>query len=137
MPEQRYRLDELQIAIIGHIAENPGLNRSEVASSVSASMADAPSTAAVSRAIGEMLRLGCYDHETGTTVPLVLDRTPMRRGARHTYSLHVTEHGRAALAERRKGRGVKVLSDPGQGNGHREATVDRVLSRSGKRGIEW
>lgn len=137
MPEPRYRLDDLQIAIIKHIAENPGRNRVEVTVSVSESMPDAPTKSSVNRALGEMLRLGCYDHQTGMTVPMIIDRTPMRRGARHTYSLHATEHGREALAERSRGRGVKVLSDPGQGNGHRETTVGRVLSQSGKKTIEW
>lgn len=136
----RYHLDDLQAAIIRYVSDNPGRNRSEVVSGISRSMPSAPSESAINRAVGSMLRLGVYDHQTGATVPLIIDRTPMRSGRRHTYSLHATEHGRRAISECTSGRKVKVLSRPGRDDGPEADTVERALggaSTKKKKRLEW
>lgn len=135
MSEPRYQLDALQMAIIRYVSENPGRNLTDVASAVQQASEEAPSQGAVRRTVENLLKIGCYDSLTKLTVPMILDRTPMRPG-RRVYSLHVTEHGREALSERNRSRSIKVLSTPGDGNGHREKTVGRVLGRT-KGSIEW
>lgn len=138
----RYHLDDLQAAIIRYVSDNPGRNRSEVVSRISRSLPSAPSESTINRAVGSMLRLGVYDHQTGTTVSLIVDRTPMRSGRRHTYSLYVTEHGRRAISESTRGRKVKVLSRPGRDDGPNTDIVERALGgastkKKKKMMIEW